>query len=125
MKRGEIWTIARAGGYAGKPRPAVILQSDAFAIASLTVCGFTGDPTEAPLARPEVEPSELNGLQKACRIMVDKATTVPKSKLGTRIGRLSDADVVRLNQALIVFLELTLSQANPHSTRRGPSARLR
>jgi mRNA interferase MazF len=86
MKRGEVWTVAGAGDYGGKPRPVVIVQDDRFdATASVTVCAFTSDPTEAPLVRLAVEPSERNGLNVVSRSMADKITTVPKSKLGTRI----------------------------------------
>jgi len=105
MKRGEIWTVAGAKDYAGKPRPAVILQDDAFDnTGSITLCSFTTDPTEAPLFRLEVEPSATNGLRSVCRLMVDKITTVPKSRLGSRAGRLADKDMVRLNRAILVFL---------------------
>jgi mRNA interferase MazF len=107
MRRGEIWTVAGGKDYAGKPRPAVILQDDSFdATDSITICAFTTDKTEAPLFRLAVQPNERNGLRAACRLMVDKITSVPKSKLGDRIGRLDDEDVVRLNQAVLVFLGL-------------------
>lgn len=110
MKRGEIWSVAGGGNYAGKPRPVVILQDDVFdGTDSITICPFTSDATDAPLARLLVEPNTVNGLRAACRVMVDKITTVPKTKVGTRIGRLSDEDIVRLNQAVLVFLGLTLS----------------
>ncbi len=91
----------------GKPRPAVIVQDNDFdATGSITICAFTTDPTEAPLFRVHVEPSENNGLKVASRLMVDKLTTVPRQRLGTRIGRLNDEDVVRLNQSILVFLGL-------------------
>lgn len=107
MRRGEIWTFAGGGGYAGKPRPAVILQDDRFdATNSVTVCAFTTDPTEAPLFRPPVDPSDRNGLREPCRLMADKITTVPRAKAGSCIGRLDDEDVVRLNRAVLVFLGL-------------------
>ena len=110
MRRGDIWTVSGSGNYAGKPRPAVILQDDSFdATDSITICAFTTDPTEAPLFRLSVEPNERNGLRIACQLMVDKITTVAKSKLGSHIGRLGDDDIVRLNQAVIVFLGLGAS----------------
>lgn len=106
MKRGEIWTVSGAG-YAGKPRPAVIAQDDRFdATASVTICVFTTDATEAPLFRLPVTPSERNGLRSVSRLMVDKLATVSKERLGERIGRLDDDDVVRLNRAILVFLGL-------------------
>src|SRR5580658_9219186 len=110
MKRGEIWTIAGGKDYAGKPRPAVIVQDDNFdGTESITVCAFTTSETEAPLFRLAVEQNERNGLRAACRLMVDKITTVPKTKLGARVGRLDDEDLLRLNQAVLVFLGLAVS----------------
>ena len=107
MSRGEIWTVAGGNDYAGKPRPVVILQDDAFdALNSVTICPFTTDPTDSPLFRIAVAPTEGNGLRSPSRIMADKVTTVPKARLGTRIGRLSDNDMVRLNRAITVFLGL-------------------
>jgi mRNA interferase MazF len=107
MKRGEIWTVAGGKDYAGKPRPAVVLQDDRFdATDSITICAFTTDPTEAPLIRLPVEPTEHNGLNHLRRLMVDKITTVPKAKVGSRVGRLEDQDLLRLNRAILVFLGL-------------------
>lgn len=107
MKRGEIWTSASGVDYGGKPRPVVILQHEHFAaLDSVTICGFTSDPTDLPLFRIAIEPSSTNGLEQASRIMVDKVLTVPKAKLGYRVGRLSPRDIGRLNQALTMFLGL-------------------
>jgi len=107
MRRGEIWTAAGSRDYAGKPRPVVILQDDRFdATDSITVCAFTTDPTDAPLFRLPVEPNERNGLRSPCRLMADKITTVPKTKIGSRLGRLDDKDSLRLNRAILVFLGL-------------------
>ena len=105
--RGEIWTVSGGSDYTGKPRPAVVVQDDRFEdMASITVCGFTTIDLDAPLFRLAVEPSEINGLTSTSRIMVDKITTVPRSKLGRRIGHLGDTDMVRLNRAVLVFLGL-------------------
>jgi len=113
MKRGEIWTIAGGKDYAGNPRPAVIVQDDNFdGTDSMTVCAFTSDETEAPLFRLAVEPNERNGLRAICRLMVDKITTIPKAKVGAQIGRLDDEDLLRLNQAVLVFLGLASSPRN-------------
>lgn len=107
MKRGEVWTVSGGGPYVGKPRPAVIVQEDRFdSTNSITLCVFTTDPTEAPLLRMLIEATDRNGLSSASRLMVDKVTTVPKARLGKRIGKLNDEDVVRLNRALTVFLGL-------------------
>ena len=107
MTRGEIWTAAGGKDYAGKPRPIVIVQDDRFdATNSITICAFTSDPTDAPLFRLVVEPSRQTGSTSVSRLMVDKVTTVPKAKLGKRIGRLADGDMVRVNRALLIFLGL-------------------
>lgn len=99
--------MSGGGPYAGKPRPAVIVQEDRFdSTNSITLCVFTTDPTEAPLLRMLIEPTDRNGLSSASRLMIDKITTVPKARLGKRIGKLNDEDVVRLNRALTVFLGL-------------------
>jgi mRNA interferase MazF len=104
--RGELWTVS-GGAYAGKPRPAVILQDDRFdASTSITLCPFTTNATDAPLFRLVIEPTAHNGLQQASRLMVDKITTVPKERLGERIGSLDAEDLVRLNRAVLVFLGL-------------------
>lgn len=110
MKRGEIWTVSGGKDYAGKPRPVVVVQDDSFdATDSITICAFTTDETAAPLFRLPIEPNAHNGLRAPCRLMVDKITTVPKSKVGIQVGRLSDEDVVRLNLAMMVFLGLAVS----------------
>ena len=117
MRRGEIWTVSGATDYAGKPRPSVILQDDSFdGTDSITICGFTTDETGAPLFRLPVEPNARNGLRTGCRMMVDKITPVPKSKVGVRIGRLDDEDILRLNQAILVFLGLA---GSPRAGRDG------
>ena len=110
MTRGEIWTVAGGKNYAGKPRPVVVVQDDSFdGTNSITICAFTTDDTVAALMRLTVEPSDRNGLRACCRLMVDKITTVPKTKIGSYIGRLDDVDVLRLNRALLVFLGLAAS----------------
>ena len=110
MRRGDILTVAGGRDYAGKPRPIVIVQDDSFdATDSITVCAFTTDETEAPLFRLPVEPTDRNGLFATSRLIVDKITTVPKSKVGAQIGRLDDEDILRLNRAILVFLGLAIS----------------
>ena len=112
MRRGEIWTVAGGKDYAGKPRPVVILQDDRFdKTASVTVCAFTTDPTDAPLFRLLIQPSGTNGLRAASRLMVDKITTVPKTKIGTLVGRLAAKDILRLNRAVPVFLGIAAPPA--------------
>jgi mRNA interferase MazF len=110
VKRGEIWSVAGGADYGGKPRPVVLLQDERFeGLGSVTFCPFTTNPTPAPLFRLPVRPSERNGLREDCSLMVDKITTVAKSKLGKRIGRLDDDDIVRLNRAIMVFLGLAVT----------------
>jgi mRNA interferase MazF len=106
VKRAEVWTVSGGPDYAGKPRPVVIVQDDHFDTDSITICPFTTDPTDAPLIRLEVEPSPDNGLRETCRVMVDKLTTIPRSKLGEHIGVLAGIDMIRLNRAIVVFLGL-------------------
>ena len=106
MTRGEVWTVSGAG-YAGKPRPAVIVQDDRFdGTESITVCVFTTDETDAPLFRLPVTARAENGLRNVSRLMVDKLTTVHKSRLGKRIGRLGNAEMARLDRAILIFLGL-------------------
>ncbi|MGH6755525.1 MAG: type II toxin-antitoxin system PemK/MazF family toxin [Bradyrhizobium sp.] len=107
MRRGEIWTLAGGPDYAGKPRPIVIIQDDAFfETQSVTICPFTSNSTLAPAVRIEVEPTESNGLRLVSQIMVDKITTTHRSKLGKRIGRLPETDIVRLDRSILAFLGL-------------------
>ena len=105
MKRGELWTVAGGGSYTGKPRPALVLQDDHFAqTASVTLCPLTSNQVNAPLLRLDILPTPENGLVCACDIMIDKLTTVPRERLGRKIGRLEDAHLLRVNRALVVFL---------------------
>ena len=92
---------------------------------SITICAFTSDETEAPLFRLPVDPSPRNGLRIKCRMMVDKITTVPKSKVGVRVGRLSDEDILRLNRSLAVFLGLASSSRTSRQSRAAPRTRVR
>jgi len=103
VRRAEIWSVA-GSGYAGNPRPALIVQDDRFDTDSVTICPFTTDLTDAPLFRLEVQPTPSNGLQATSRLMVDKLTTVSRLRVGTRIGVLDDLDLTRLNRAVVVFL---------------------
>ena len=98
-----------AGGkhYAGKPRPVVVIQDDRFdATSSIAVCPLTSDPTEIPLLRIPLSPSADNGLAAPSSIMLDKVTTMPRAKLGERIGKVSDAEMLELSRRLVVFLGL-------------------
>ncbi len=99
--------MAGGSGYAGKPRPAVILQEDRFGLTnSVTLCALTSDPLESPLLRLPVKPSAHNGLRLECSLMLDKLTTVPRTRIGRKIGALDDPDLMRVNRGLLVFLGL-------------------
>jgi len=105
-KRGSLVTVALPGDY-GKPRPAVVIQSDVFQQhASVTLLPLTSGLRSAPLMRLAVEPSKENGLEKLSQVMIDKAYTVPREKIGKTFGHLSDATMLALNRALAVFLGL-------------------
>jgi len=107
LNRGEIWTVSGGPDYAGKPRPALIVQDDAYdATASITICPLSTQKLDAPLIRLAIVPSERNGLRVASFVMIDKVTTVSKNKINSHVGRLSDEDLLRVNRALIVFLGL-------------------
>lgn len=124
MRRGEIWTVAGGQDYAGKPRPVVIVQDDAFdATSSITVCAFTSDETDAPLFRLTVVPNEGNGLHAPSKLMVDKITIVRKEKIGKQIGRLDDEDIIRLNRAILVFLGLSAGPSRKRKAKSAPTRR--
>ena len=104
MKRGDIVTIALQGDY-GKPRPALVIQSDLFAEhPSVTVLPVTSERRDAPLFRIDVEPSDGNGLRKISAVMVDKPQTVARTRIGSTIGRLDDDSMLAVTRALAVFL---------------------
>jgi mRNA interferase MazF len=105
MKRGDLVTVAVQGDF-GKPRPALIVQSDLFnsSHASLTVLLIGSDIVAAPLFRIDVNPNAGNGLTQPSQIQVDKIMTVRREKLGPTIGRLDDEIMIAVNRALAVFL---------------------
>ena len=106
MKRGELVTIAVSGDY-GKPRPALIVQADAFDLhPSVIVLPLTSELHDAPLFRVTVEPGKESGLRVRSQIMVDKATAVPRAKIGPRMGKISAATMKAVDQALRGFLNL-------------------
>lgn len=107
MRRGDIHIAAGRGAYSGKPRPVVVVQDDRFdATASVTVCPLTTNPVEAPLTRIVVLPTAVTGIEQPSQIMVDKITTMPRENVRDHLGRLAEADLIRLNRALLVFLGL-------------------
>ena len=106
MKRGELVTVALAGDF-GKPRPALIVQADPFeATATVTVLLISSDLVDAPLIRLAVEPDTTNGLRLASQIMVDKAMTVRRDRIGPVFGRLDPEMMIAVNRSLALFLGL-------------------
>lgn len=106
MQRGDFVTVALQGDF-GKPRPALVIQSDLFALhASVVVLPVTSVELAAPLFRIGVEPDEANGLQRRSQVMVDKVQSVPRDRLGPAFGRLDDATLVAVNRALALYLGL-------------------
>ncbi len=103
--RGDI-VIASAPGDYGKPRPCLVIQSDAFAeIPSVTVCPLTSNlRDDVPLLRQTVLPSEENGLQQASQIAIDKITTLSIARIGKRVGTLSDVELMQATRGIAVFL---------------------
>lgn len=107
MKRGDVVTVAASGDY-GKPRPAVVVQTDALPAehASVIVCQMTSDIVEAPDFRVTIEPTQKNGLQTRSQIMADKPVTIRRERVGRRIGSLDEKDIARLNVALALVVGL-------------------
>ncbi|MHB8414214.1 MAG: type II toxin-antitoxin system PemK/MazF family toxin [Acidiferrobacteraceae bacterium] len=107
MKRGDVVAVAAPGDY-GKPRPAVIVQTDALPAehSSVVICQMTSEIAEAPYFRITLEPTEKNGLRTRSQIMADKPVTIRRERVGRRIGSLDDKDVARLNVALAFVMGL-------------------
>jgi mRNA interferase MazF len=104
MRRGDLVTIALLGAY-GKPRPALVIQSDLFAEhPSVTILPVTSELRSMHLFRIPMRPSQENGLQQASEIMVDKAQSVPRDKIGPAFGRASPEDMLAVSRSLAVFL---------------------
>jgi mRNA interferase MazF len=104
MRRGEFVTIAMQGDF-GKPRPALVIQSNQFnEHTTITVLPVTSTLVEAPLLRITVQPSSENGLQKPSQVMVDKAMTVKRGKIGPAFGNIDADTMVEIERCLAVFL---------------------
>jgi mRNA interferase MazF len=123
VKRGDVVTVAAKGHYSGKPRPALIIQSDLFAeIPSVTVCLFSSEIFETPLLRLTVEPAPDNGLEITSQIMIDKIATVPRDQAGAHIGTLDDATMLRVDRSLAVFLGIVKAPGTRTKTTRRRSS---
>lgn len=107
MRRGDVVTVAATGDY-GKPRPAVIVQTDALPVEhrSVVVCQMTSDLSAAPEFRVTVEATAGNGLRARSQVMADKPVTIRRERIGRLIGRLDDKDIMRLNVALAFVMGL-------------------
>lgn len=106
MRRGDLVTVSASGDY-GKPRPAVVVQSDALnAAESVLVALLTSTMTDAPLYRLPVEPTAANGLKTVSQVMVDKILAYPRAKCGPVIGRLAPHEMLALNNLLSVMIGL-------------------
>ncbi len=106
MKRGELVTVALSGDY-GKPLPALVIQADAFAeLGSVTVLGLTSELRDWPIFRLTVQPTKGNGLRAPSQIMIDKAATLPRAKVGPSFGALDPRTMRAVSGALVAFLGL-------------------
>ena len=107
MRRGDLVTVAAAGDY-GKPRPAVIVQTDAFPAnhASVVVCQLASDLVDALDFRITIEPKPENGLRLKSQVMADKPVTIRRERIGRQVGHLDDKDIARLNVALAFVMGL-------------------
>jgi mRNA interferase MazF len=105
MRRGDVVTVALQGDL-GKPRPAVVVQSDLFnpTHASVTVLPLTTELVSAPAFRVTVEPAPQNGLRSLSQVMVDKVISVRRERIGKPVGRLDDVTMTRLNRSMAVWL---------------------
>jgi len=108
MRRGQVVLVAARGTYSGKPRPAVVVQSDLFndTHESVTVCLITSELHDAPLFRVAVEPSPGNGLQRSSQVMVDKLVSAPRARMRELPGQLDAGDMQRVVEALRLWLQL-------------------
>ena len=104
MRRGDIVTVATPGDF-GKPRPALVIQSDLFdALPSVTLCLVTSTLRDAPIFRITVDPSPDNGLRRVSQVQVDKVLSVARERIGSTIGRLDDETMLKVNRSLAVFI---------------------
>jgi mRNA interferase MazF len=107
MSRGDVVIVAAPGDY-GKPRPAVVVQSDAFPAnhGSVVICQMTSELADAPDFRITIEPGPETGIRIRSQVMADKPVTIRRERIGQPIGRLAAADLARLNVALAFVMGL-------------------
>lgn len=109
MRRGAVVVVAAKGAYTGKPRPALVVQSDLFNAThqSVTLCPITSDCVDAPLFRITLPPGERTGLRAVSQVMTDKIVSVPRTSIVEEIGRCSDAEMAAAEEALRHWLALS------------------
>jgi mRNA interferase MazF len=107
VRRGDVVAVAVQGDY-GKPRPAVVVQSDLFneTHPSISLLPLTSTIVDAPLIRLTIDPGRENGLSRVSQVMVDKVLTLPREKIGATIGRLDDDVMIRVTRALAMWLSV-------------------
>ena len=104
MRRGDLVTVSAPGDF-GKPRPALVIQSDLFEeLPSVTLCLVTSELRDAPIFRITVDPTPENGLRRVSQVQVDNVLTVGRQRVGDTIGRLDDATMLKVNRSLAVFI---------------------
>ena len=104
MRRGDVVTVAAPGDY-GKPRPAIVIQSDLFGdLPSVTLCLMTSELHHTPILRITVDPTPETGLRRLSQVQVDKVVTVKRERVGGVVGRLDDASMLKVSRSLAVFL---------------------
>lgn len=108
MIRGDIVVLAARGAYTGKPRPALVVQSDVFndTHASVTICPITAEVIDADLFRIGVAMGTRTGLERPSQVMIDKIVTVPRAAITRNVGRSSDAEMTAVSIALARWLDL-------------------
>lgn len=108
MKRGDVVIVATRGAYTGKPRPALVVQSDAFneTHASITVCPITSDCVDAPLFRVSLPAGRRTGLEVPSQVMIDKVVSVPREAIGRAIGRTESTEQDLVGRALQTWLSI-------------------
>lgn len=108
MKRGAIVVVAARGAYTGKPRPALVVQSDLFnpTHASLTLCPITADCVDAPLFRLTLPPGSRTGLRAVSQVMIDKIVSVPRAAVTEEIGECNAAELAGVDDGLRRWLHL-------------------
>jgi mRNA interferase MazF len=108
MKRGDVVIVATRGAYTGRPRPALVVQSDTFnpTHASITVCPITSDCVDAPLFRVSLPAGRRTGLDVPSQVMVDKVVSVPREAIGRAIGRTESIELDMVGRALQTWLSI-------------------